>query len=119
MRLRRIIPPLFGFQAAEYGASSGGRQMNETAALGDIAMACFIGTWIVLALGGSYILYLRRDAAFKRKWFPRYVIVVGVLFVLFSTMLIVLQARSPPVLVVLAVVVPIVVGIAYLNINVT
>src|SRR4051812_12789784 len=93
--------------------------MIEAAILSNIAMACFIGTWIVLGLGCFYILYLRRDAAFKRKWFPRFVILVGVLFVLFATTLIGLRARSLSALVVLVVAVPIVTGIAYLNIKFT
>ena len=95
--------------------------MNDLTAptLSGIVTACFVGTWIVLGITGFIVFYLQRDVAFKRKWFPRYVILAGVLFVFFSTTLMVLQSRSFSALGVLIVVVPMVVIITYLNIKFT
>jgi len=44
-----------------------------------IVTACFVVTWIVLGISGFIAFYLRRDVAFKRKWFPRYVVLAGIL----------------------------------------
>ena len=57
--------------------------------------------------------------AFKRKWFPRFVVLGAVLFAFFATTLIVLQRRSFSALGILVLVVPMVSLIAYLNIKFT
>jgi hypothetical protein len=88
-------------------------------ALSGLVTACFFGTWIVLGISGFIVFYLRRDVAFKRKWFPRYVILAGGLFVFFSSTLMVLQSRWFSALGMLVVVVPMVVLITYLNIKFT
>jgi hypothetical protein len=95
--------------------------MNDLAAatLSSIVEACFIGTWVVLGIGGFIVFYSRRDVAFNRKWFPRYAILAGVLFVFFSTTLTVLQSRSFSALGLLVFMVPMVVLIIYLNIKFT
>jgi hypothetical protein len=95
--------------------------MNDLAAdaLSGIVTVCFFGTWVVLGMSGFVIFFLWRDAAFKRKWFPRYVILAGVLFVFFSSTLAVLQSRSFSALALLVIVVPMVVLISYLNIKFT
>ncbi|APW64292.1 zinc ribbon domain-containing protein [Paludisphaera borealis] len=84
-----------------------------------IVTACFFGTWVVLGIGGFLVFYLGRDVAFKRKWFPRYILLVGVLFVLFSTTLMVLSSRSLGALGMLVFVIPATALISYLNIKFT
>jgi hypothetical protein len=84
--------------------------------LSSIVTVTFIGTWAGLAivwLVASEWL----DAATKRRWMPRYVILAGVLFVCFSTTLSVLQTRDWSSLSILWMVVPAVVVISYLNIK--
>jgi hypothetical protein len=84
-----------------------------------IVTAIFFGTWIVLGIGGFLVFYLGRDAAFKRRWFPRFVMLAGLLFVFFSTTLLALSPRSfggPGALVLL---VPGVCLISWLNIKFT
>jgi hypothetical protein len=91
----------------------------ETAAMLDrIVIACFIGTWIVLGIIGVYF-YLSKNVAFKRKWYPRFVILTGVLFVFFSTTIMAFSVRSLELLVVVIVMVPFTLLIAYLNIKMT
>ena len=51
----------------------------------EIVTVCFFGTWIVLGIVGFIVFSLPGDAAFKRKWFPRYAILAGILFVFFSS----------------------------------
>ncbi len=43
----------------------------------------FAATWVLLGVLGFYLFYLGKDADFKRKWFPRWIALIGVLFVLF------------------------------------
>jgi hypothetical protein len=96
--------------------------VNDLAALSlsGIVTACFVVTWIVLGIGGFFLFNLNRDAAFKRKWFPRYMILVGVLFFFFSTTIMALQSRSFfAALGILLVVVPATWVISYLNIKLT
>jgi hypothetical protein len=47
--------------------------------LSRIALACFVGTWIV----GTFLFWISKNAAFKRRWYPRFVILVAILFILF------------------------------------
>jgi hypothetical protein len=95
--------------------------MNEMEArtLSVIVTVCFVGTWIALGVCGFVAFYLPRDASFKRKWFPRFIILVGVLFVLFSTTLVVLESRSLSELGVLVILVPAVAVISFLNMRFT
>jgi hypothetical protein len=95
--------------------------MNDLKApiLSGIVTVCFFVTWIVLGISGFIVFYLRRDVAVKRKWFPRYAILAGVLFVFFSSTLWVLESRSYSELGVFVVVVPMVVIITYMNIKFT
>jgi hypothetical protein len=92
---------------------------NVAAALSGIVTASFIGTWIILGIVGFFLFYLRRDAALKRQWFPRFVALVGFLFVLFATTLSVLSSRSLAGLGILVVVAPAVWLISYLNVKFT
>ncbi|WP_165231781.1 hypothetical protein [Aquisphaera insulae] len=91
---------------------------RTAAALEGIITTAFIGTWIVLAIVG-FIASRRMSAAAKRRWAPREAILVGVLFVFFSTTMTVLQSRSWSSMSFLVLVVPAVVLISYLNIKFT
>jgi hypothetical protein len=91
---------------------------RAAAVLTTLVTTAFVGTWIVLAVVGL-LVSRRMDAAAKRRWMPRGVVFVGVLFVLFSTTLAVLESRSWSALGILIVLVPAVVLISYLNIKFT
>ncbi len=92
----------------------------ETLALLDkVIFACFIGTWIVLGIIAFSFFHLGKDAALKRKWFPRFVILVAVLFVLFSSALTALSSPSLGDMKLLVVVLPVISLITYLNIKLT
>jgi hypothetical protein len=79
----------------------------------------FVATWVVLGITGFIFFFLNRDAALKRKWFPRYITLAGVLFVLYVTAMTVAGSPSFPSLGVLVLVVPMVVLISYLNLKFT
>ena len=87
--------------------------------LESIVTACFFGTWIVLGIDGFFLFYLGKDVAFKRKWFPRYVILAGVLFVVFATSIMAFSANSLEILGMLAFIILITSIISYLNIKMT
>lgn len=86
--------------------------------LDSIVITVFVGTWIVLGILG-FVASRRMNAAEKRKWMPRGMILVGVLFVIFSTTSMVLESRSSSTLAILFVTVPAVIVISYLNIKMT
>ena len=90
---------------------------QTAATLGRIVTVCFVGTWIALAAGGFYLFHLGNDAAHKRRWFPRFIVLGGVLFAAFTTILGLLAKRSPEGLKGLLVVGPAVLIISYLNIK--
>jgi FtsH-binding integral membrane protein len=82
-------------------------------------IACFACTWIVLFCVNAYVLFSRRDATFKRKWFRRMVVLMSGLFVFF---VVAINASSGvqmawPFL--LCVLFPIVILIAWLNLKLT
>ena len=81
--------------------------------------ALFFGTWIVLGIVSFVVFFLGKDTALKRKWFPRFIVLAGVLFVIFSTTIMVLGSQSWWSLGILLVVVPAVAVISYLNIKMT
>jgi hypothetical protein len=91
---------------------------RTAAALKDIVFTAFFVTWIALAILGS-VTSRRMDAATKRKWMPRGVILVGTLFVFFATTLTFLESRTWSSLNILFVVVPAVVLISYANLKFT
>jgi hypothetical protein len=94
-------------------------QPDTLTTLNAIVTSCFVGTWIVLGVAGFFLFYVGRDVAFKRKWFPRFIVLVGILFVLFSTTLMVLSSRSLGALGILVLVIPATALISYLNIKFT
>jgi hypothetical protein len=92
---------------------------DPTVSIWGLVFACFFATWVVLGLSGFYLFYVRSDVYFKRRWFPRYIVLVGVLFVLFSTALTALSAQSLGALGILVVLVPAAGLISWLNIKFT
>jgi hypothetical protein len=92
---------------------------DTLSALQSIITACFVGTWIVLGAVGFLLFYLGKDVVFKRKWFPRNVMLGGLLFVFYSTTLFTLGSGLLGGLGVLVVVVPAVCLISWLNIKFT
>jgi hypothetical protein len=95
--------------------------MNEIAARGVAGTVpwLFVATWVLLGIIGFIVLYLNRDATVKRKWFPRYIMLTGVLFLLFLTAVSVAGSRSSGGLGILVIAVPMVVLISYLNLKFT
>jgi hypothetical protein len=85
----------------------------------EILAVCFFGTWIALGIIGLIVFYLPGDAAVKRKWFPRYAILAGILFVFFSTTLGFLAMRVLASIGMLVCVIPATVVITCLNIYCT
>ena len=70
----------------------------------------FFVVWILLGISGSVLFYGRRDVAFKRKYFPWYVCLAGVLFLGF------VAAMGVP-LPLLALMAPFVALITYMNLR--
>ena len=95
--------------------------MNEIGArnFAGAVTGLFVATWIVLGIIGFATFFLNRDAALKRKWFPRYIVLVGILFVLFVTAEAVAGAKSSASPGMLVLMVPTVVLISYLNLKFT
>ncbi len=91
----------------------------ETNPAAVIVTTLFVLTWIALGIAGLILIYLRPDAAFKKKWFPRFVMLTGGLFVFFVAAISVAGTRSIAGLGVLFIVVPAVVLISYLNMKFT
>ena len=87
--------------------------------LGGIVTALFVGTWIVLAIVGFFLFYHNKNAAFKRKCFPRYIVLVGVLFVFFTATLSVVSSGSLWSLGILVVIVPAIYLVSYMNLRLT
>lgn len=57
-----------------------------------IVTISFVGTWIVLGVFSYFAFFRNRNTAFKRAWHPPFAILVGVLFVVFSTTSVALQS---------------------------
>ena|SRR5215208_4959208 len=70
----------------------------------------FFVVWAVLAVVGLFLFYVNKNAQFKRKYFPWYIILTGVLFCSF------ILVMGFPVLV-MFIVVPVIAIISYLNIK--
>ncbi len=94
-------------------------QKADVELLYHILVACFIGTWIVLGLGGIFAFQISKNVRFKKKWFPRFVVLVAILFLFFSTAIMALSSGSLKFLPFLALVIPFLVLITYLNIKFT
>ena len=72
----------------------------------------FVGVWILLGLGGFWLFSVSRNVAFKRKYFPWYVGLAGVLFIGFGAAMGVHPLG-------MAIMVPSVVLITFLNLRAT
>jgi hypothetical protein len=81
--------------------------------------ALFAGTWIVLGIVSFVVFFLGKNTALKRKWFPRFMVLAGVLFVIFTTTFAVLGSKTWLSLGILVITVPAVALISYLNIKMT
>jgi len=92
-------------------------QADTAIVLYNIVAGCFVGTWFVLGVGGGLFFHLGKDAALKRRWFPRYAVLAGVLFVLFASLLTGLSSGSPAGLGSLVFLIPAAAVIAFLNIK--
>jgi hypothetical protein len=84
-----------------------------------VVAASFFGTWMVLAFWGYDAFHKKGDVAFKRKWFPRYMILGGLLFGFFPPTLMALSSRSLVALLLYVVFVPVAAVFAYANIKFT
>jgi hypothetical protein len=84
-----------------------------------VVAASFFGTWMVLGFWGYDAFQKKGDVAFKRKWFPRYIILCGLLFAFFPPMLMALASRSLVALLLYVVFVPVAAVFAYANIKFT
>jgi ribosomal protein S27AE len=87
-------------------------------ALRGFVRAAFIATWVILPIVG-FPASRRMNAVAKRRWCPRWIVLIGILFVFFSTTLTVLESRSWSSLGILFLEVPAVILISYLNIKST
>ena len=72
----------------------------------------FFGTWIVLGILGLFLFGFKKDVRFKRKWFPRFIIFVGFVFIMFIKLM-----GTPNE--VFYLVIPAVILISFLNIHFT
>jgi len=82
--------------------------------LTDIVMVTLVGIWVILGIGGFFLFHLWSNVVSKKRWYPRFVIFEGVLFVVIATATTVLHFRSFWWLSVLLVLVPALAVIAYL-----
>ena len=76
---------------------------------GDQIFPYFFAVWLVLGALGFYFFYLNKNAAFKRKYFPWFMVFTGGLFLVFMSL-----TGMPPRSYFLAV--PAIVLISFLNI---
>ncbi len=84
--------------------------------LTNIVMLFLVATWVILGIGGSFGFHLWSNVAAKIRWYPRWVIFEGVLFVVIATATCVLGFRSFWSLSVLLFLVPALALIIYLSI---
>jgi hypothetical protein len=83
-----------------------------------VAWTVFVVTWVGLMVG-SWVAVCRMTPAAKQRWYPRSVILSGVVFVGFVTLLNVTKSPSLSSLSVLLEVVPATALIAYVNLRFT
>ena len=75
----------------------------------------FMIIWIALGIAGWVLFHRGNDAAFKRKWFPRYTMFAGILFGVFVMLITTSDPNNtaPPGILVLLV--PVIGLICYIN----
>jgi len=79
----------------------------------------FFAIWVLLAIGGYFFLDYKKNAEFKRRWHPRFVIFAGLLFICFVFILTSLNPRKSNSLGEMFFAVPFVILIIFLNIRMT
>jgi len=84
-----------------------------------ILFIAFILVFIPLGLLGTYVFHFSRDAAFKKKWFPPYVILVGVVFGSYVAATSLISAKAGQAWFPLFIFIPGIAAISYLNIKLT
>lgn len=84
--------------------------MSDAGSDSGLTWYVFFATWIVLALASFYMFFLRRDTAFKRRYWAPWIVTIGVLFLVFM-----LLTGFPLSMVLVAV--PFVALISFLNIR--
>ncbi len=87
--------------------------------LNSVLTACFIGIWIVLGIFSVFAFQISKNVRFKKKWFPRFIVLGAVLFLLFFSSRMLLSSRSLDFLPWLAVVIPFLALICYVNLRFT
>ena len=85
----------------------------------EVVLAIFILGIGLIMVASVFLFWINKDVRFKRKWFPRFVILVGVLFVAFSSTIMMLQQRSLQSLKIQLVIIPVVILFSWLNMKTT
>jgi len=78
----------------------------------------FTGIWVIIGIAGFLLFHRGNNVTFKRRWFPWYIVVIGMLFAgfaLFTTVSVWKDGKAPSALVVSS----IIALIGYLNIRIT
>lgn len=83
-----------------------------------IILAC-TATLIALGIGGFALFHRGNDPAFKRRWWPRYSILSGVLFALSGGTFAIIEVGRPASLVIALLILPASALITILNIKLT
>jgi biotin transporter BioY len=79
----------------------------------------FSALWIILGITGFLLFHIKRDAEFKRRWFPPFVISTGVLFLGFVWLITSLNPNKNDPIAEMLFGVPFVILIMFLNIRMT
>lgn len=82
-----------------------------------ILNACFFGVWFVLGTVAVVLFYFGTDVTLKRRWYPRFVILSGILFGTFASSFFVIKSPSLGGAGILVLVIPVVAFVSYLNIK--
>jgi hypothetical protein len=62
--------------------------------LSEVFLVIFILVWIALGISGLFLFFLNNNAKFKKKYFPRYIILLGVLFSAFTLVAILVEGEN-------------------------
>lgn len=81
--------------------------------------ALLVGTFIVLGIMGIVVFNFGKDPSLKRRWFPRFIILHGVLFVVFCSTIVAVGSEPWLALGLLFFTGPAIAPICYLNIKTT
>lgn len=84
-----------------------------------ITFAYFFPIWVGLGIGGFFLFYRGKDAAFKRRWWPYYAALAGAFFLAYLMVCMVLERKGMFPRAMLIAVVPLIISITRLNIKQT